>query len=164
MINGEMICVMVSINASRLVNASVERVWNVISDVDRDAEYWKGLISIKNIRKEENLVERIVKVGFMGKEGRQIIKLDPKKSIELSMTSGPLKGSRWMKLETFDDHDSKKTKVDVAWDFQFSGVPIFARAFVKSQIEEATGEALEKIARAAEGFSSESRVALTSSN
>src|SRR5487761_138814 len=141
---------MVSINANVEVNASIDRIWKIISDVDRDAEYWKGLNTVQSTRTTENVIERDVKVGFMGNEGHQIIKLNPKESIDLTMTKGPVKGSREIKLIPLGD---TRTKVDVAWDFQFSGVPIFARAFVKSQIEEATKEALEKIARAAEGRS-----------
>lgn len=142
---------MVSISSSLEVDASVDSVWKIVSDVDRDAEYWNGLSSIKNVRKEENLVERIVKVGFMGNEGHQIVKLKPKESIELSMTRGPLIGSRQLKLTTIND--GRKTKLEVAWDFRFSGVPIFARAFVKSQIEAATEEALDKIAWVADEIS-----------
>jgi ribosome-associated toxin RatA of RatAB toxin-antitoxin module len=139
---------MVSISASREVNTSADRVWDIVSDVDKDPEYWKGLSSVRNIRKEENLIEREVKVGFMGNEGRQIIKLNPKESIELTMTKGPLKGSRLIRLAPLDG--GNKTKVDVSWDFEFSRVPIFARGFVKSQIEGGTKEALEKIAHVAE--------------
>lgn len=154
---------MVSINASFEVSASVERVWEIVSDVDKDGEYWKGLSSIQNIRKEQNLIERIVKVGFMGSEGYQIVKLNPKESIDLTMTKGPLRGSRKMRLVSLED--GKKTKLDVVWDFRFSGVPIFARPFVKSQIEAATKEALEKIASIAERGSSNARkVGLVSSN
>ncbi len=154
---------MVSINASFEVSASVERVWEIVSDVDKDGEYWKGLSSIQNTRKEQNLIERIVKVGFMGSEGYQIVKLNPKESIDLTMTKGPLRGFRKMRLVSLED--GKKTKLDVVWDFRFSGVPIFARPFVKSQIEAATKEALEKIASIAErGSSKEGKVALASSN
>lgn len=152
---------MVSINANIEVNASVDKIWEIVSDVDRDSEYWKGLNSVQNTRKEENLVERDVKVGFMGSEGHQIIKLNPKKSIDLTMTKGPMKGSREIKLVPRGD---AKTKLQVSWDFQFSKVPIFARGFVKSQIENVTKEALEKIAMVAEGASRTQKVALVSSN
>lgn len=152
---------MVSINASVEVNASVEKIWDIISNVDRDSEYWKGLNSVQNTRREENLVERDVKVGFMGSEGHQIIRLNPKKSVDLTMTKGPMKGSREIRLVPLDD---AKTKLEVSWDFQFSKVPIFARGFVKSQIENVTKEALEKIAMVAEGTSRIQKVALASSN
>ena len=59
-----------------------------------------------------------------------------------------MKGSREIRLTSLDNGD--KTRVDVSWKFQFSGVPIFARAFVKSQLEGTTKEALERIANAAE--------------
>jgi ribosome-associated toxin RatA of RatAB toxin-antitoxin module len=152
---------MVSISANVEVNASVDRIWDIVSNVDSDSEYWKGLKSVQNTRREENLVERNVKVGFMGNEGHQIIKLNPKKSIDLTMTSGPMKGSREIRLVSIGD---KKTKLEVSWDFQFSKVPIFARGFVKSQIESVTKEALEKIAKVAEGSPSSKKVALASSN
>ena len=57
---------MVTINDIRDVDASRDVVWDIVSDVDRDPEYWSGLASIRNIRKEVNLVEREVVVGFMG--------------------------------------------------------------------------------------------------
>ncbi len=150
---------MVSIKASCDVDASADKVWEIVSDVDNDPKYWKGLSSVRNIRKEENLVERDVKVGFMGNEARQTVKLNPKVSIDITMTKGPMKGTRQMKLIQSDD---KKTKLLVEWDFQFSGVPIFARGFVKSQIENVTKEALEKIAGAAEGSPSPKAVLVTS--
>lgn len=137
-----------NIKASVEINARLDQVWRIVSDVDRDVEYWNGLNSIKNVRREENVVERIVSVGFMGKESYQTIKLSPKQSIELVMSKGPLKGSRLMELNYLKE--SGRTRLSVVWNFEFSGVPIFARPFVKSQLERTTTEALEKIALVAE--------------
>jgi hypothetical protein len=124
----------------------------VVSDVDRDTEYWDGMNSLHNIRKEGNIIERSVVVGFMGHTGLQRIELSPRSSIELTMTKGPMKGSRVMKLTPLDG--GKKARIDISRNFQFSGVPVFARAFVKSQIEGTTTEALKRIAKAAEEPSS----------
>lgn len=137
----------VSINQSIEMDAPQSKVWEIVSDVDNDPKYWSGMSEVKNAeRKGGNVIERVVKVGFMGHEGHQIIKLHPKESVELVMTKGPLKGSRNIKLIPIQD---RKTMVEVAWDFEFSGVPSFARAFVKSQLERVTDEALSKIAREA---------------
>ena len=46
---------MVTIAEVREVDASKDEVWDIVSDVDRDPEYWSGLTSIRNIRKEGNL-------------------------------------------------------------------------------------------------------------
>jgi ribosome-associated toxin RatA of RatAB toxin-antitoxin module len=138
---------MVRIAGVREVDASAEDVWDVVSDVDKDPEYWSGLASIRNIRKERNLVEREVVVGFMGRKGMQRIELVPKDSIQLTMIDGPLRGSREIKLTPLS---ARKTKIDISWDVQFSEIPVFAQGFVRSRLEEGTMEALDRIARAAQ--------------
>src|SRR2546428_4523414 len=60
---------MVTIAEVREVDASTDEVWDIVSDVDKDPEYWSGLTSIRNIRKDGNLIEREVVVGFMGRKG-----------------------------------------------------------------------------------------------
>jgi ribosome-associated toxin RatA of RatAB toxin-antitoxin module len=138
---------MVTIAEVREVHASVDEVWDIVSDVDRDPEYWSGLASIRNIRKEGNLTEREVVVGFMGRKGTQRIELVPKDTIQLTMIDGPLRGSREIKLVPLAP---RRTRVDVSWDIQFSAIPIFAQGFVRSRLEEGTREALDRIAKAAE--------------
>jgi ribosome-associated toxin RatA of RatAB toxin-antitoxin module len=138
---------MVTIDEVREVDASAEDVWDIVSDVDKDPEYWSGLASIRNTRKERNLIEREVVVGFMGRKGMQRIELVPKDSIQLTMIDGPLRGSREIKLTPLG---ARRTKIDVSWDIQFSEIPVFAQGFVRSRLEEGTKEALERIARAAQ--------------
>ncbi len=139
---------MVIIDEGREVDASSDEVWDIVSDVDRDPEYWSGLASIRNIRREGNLIEREVVVGFMGRKGTQRIELVPKESIRLAMIDGPLRGSREIELIKLG---GSKTKIRISWDIQFSEIPVFAQEFVRSRLEEGTREALDKIAKAAKG-------------
>jgi len=138
---------MVTIAEAREVDASVDDVWDIICDVDKDPEYWNGLTSIRNIRREGNLIEREVVVGFMGRKGTQRIELRPKKSIHLTMIDGPLRGSREITLVPLGE---RRTKIDVSWNIQFSATPDFAQGFVRSRLEEGTREALDRIAKAAQ--------------
>lgn len=138
---------MVTIAEAREVDASVDDVWDIICNVDKDPEYWNGLTSIRNIRREGNLIEREVVVGFMGRKGTQRIELRPKKSIHLTMTDGPLRGSREIKLVPLGE---RRTKIDVSWNIQFSAIPDFAQGFVRSRLEEGTREALDRIAKVAQ--------------
>ena len=138
---------MVSINKSRKIDASSDQVWKIVSNVDKDRDYWGGLSSIRNIRKEGNVIEREVVIGFMGRTGTQRITLHPKRSIELDLVSGPLRGSRLIRLVPVG---ANNTRVDVSWDIQFSEIPVFAQGFVRSRLEEITRKALENIAKAAE--------------
>jgi len=136
---------MATIAEVREVDALADEIWDIISNVDRDPEYWSGLTSIHNTRKEGNLIEREVVVGFMGRKGTQRIELFPKESIQLTMIDGPLRGSRVMKLVPLG---TMRTRIDVSWDIQFSAIPDFAQGFVRSRLEQGTREALDKIAKA----------------
>ena len=138
---------MTSIDEARDVDASLDQIWEIVSDVDRDPEYWSGLSSIRNIRKDGNLTEREVVVGFMGREGTQRIILNPKESVQMTLVTGPLRGSRAIKLSKLG---ARKTRIEVSWDIQFFEIPVFAQGFVRARLEEGTREALEKIAEAAE--------------
>ena len=138
---------MVTIAEAHEVDGSVDDVWDIICDVDKDPEYWNGLTSIRNIRREGNLIEREVVVGFMGRKGAQRIELRPKKSIHLTMIDGPLRGSREITLVPLGE---RRTKIDVSWNIQFSAIPDFAKGFVRSRLEEGTREALDRIAKAAQ--------------
>jgi len=138
---------MVTIVEIRDVDASADEVWDIVSDVDKDPEYWNGLASIRNTRREGNLIEREVVVVFMGRKGTQRIELVPKKLIQLTMIDGPLRGSREIRLVPLG---AKRTKIEVSWDIQFSAIPDFARGFVRSRLEDGTREALDRIAKAAQ--------------
>ena len=129
------------------MDASSDEVWDIVSDVDKDTEYWSGLTSIRNLRKEGNLIEREVVVGYMGRKGTQRIELVPNHSIQLTMIDGPLRGSREIKLIPLG---AKRTKIDVSWNIQFSAIPDFAQGLVRARLEESTREALDKIAKAAQ--------------
>ena len=93
------------------------------------------------------MIEREVVVGFMGNKGTQRLTLNPMDSILLEMISGPLRGSREIKLIPLG---TKRTRIDILWDIQFAEIPLFAQGFVLARIEEGTREALAKIARATE--------------
>ena len=138
---------MATIAEVRQVDASADEVWDIISDVDRDPEYWSGLTSIRNIRKEGALTEREVVVGFMGRRGMQRIELVPKKSIKLTMIDGPLIGSREIKLVPLG---ARRTKIDVSWDIQFSAIPVFCSRLCEIPPRRGTREALDRITKAAQ--------------
>jgi ribosome-associated toxin RatA of RatAB toxin-antitoxin module len=138
---------MVTIAEVREVEASADEIWDIVSDVDKDPEYWSGLTSIRNLLKVGNLIEREVVVGFMGRKGTQRIELVPNESIQLTMIDGPLIGSREIKLLSLG---ARRTRIDVSWDIRFSAIPVFAQGFVRARLEEGTREALDKIAKAAQ--------------
>ena len=55
---------MTNFHTSKKIDAPVSEVWKVLSDIDREPEFWHGTKSIKNISKSDNIVEREVVIAF----------------------------------------------------------------------------------------------------
>jgi carbon monoxide dehydrogenase subunit G len=136
---------MTEINASREISAALDRVWNIISDVDSEPRYWRDLHAVYNISRNGNVIEREVTVGFRNSKSRQIVELHPKRSIEVTLTEGPMTGNRIITLVQSGD---ETTRVSVSWDVRLSGIPLLFRGVVRERIAEGTEEALDRIARA----------------
>ena len=136
---------MTEINASKEIPAPLDRVWSIVSDVDSEPRYWRDLHSIYNISRTGNVIEREVTGGFRNLKGSQIVELHPKKSIEVTLTEGPMTGNRIITLVPSGDGT---TKINVSWDVKLSGVPLLFRGAVRERIAEGTAEVLDRIARA----------------
>lgn len=135
---------MTKISSSRKVPAPLDRVWEVIADVDSEPKYYPGLNSVRNISRTGNVIEREVTVGFRDSRGRQIVMLNPMRSVEIVMKEGVMTGTRTVTLTPVDGG----TMVDISWDIEVPGVPALFRGNVKNRISKGTEEALERIARA----------------
>jgi ribosome-associated toxin RatA of RatAB toxin-antitoxin module len=109
---------MVDIHISKDIEASQEKVWDIVSDVDREPEFWHGTKSIKNIKKDGNVVEREVVIAFRNSVCREVVTLDPKKSVNVKITDGPMKGTKNITIIAITDN---KTRVDVHWDTKIKG-------------------------------------------
>jgi len=140
---------MVTIEKSCEMLAKVERVWELISDVDKDPEYWGAIRDVKVLKKEGNTIEREAVVGprAFAHKSRQTIVLDPMKSIELTMTGEGMTGDRKVVLVPMGKNS---TRVDVSWHLEVRDVPGFVQNIVKGQISRATEEALKRFKREAE--------------
>lgn len=137
---------MATINASRKIFAPLDRVWDIVADVDNEPKYWHGTKTVKNISRTGNTIEREVTIAFKDSKCRQTVVLNPKRSIEITITEGPLKGTKVVTLSPSGD----RTKVDVIWDIKLAGFLGMFTGMVKKHIAEGTEEALERIAQAVE--------------
>jgi hypothetical protein len=140
------------INTSRQISAPLDRVWGIISNMDGEPRYWRGLNAVYNVSNKGNVIEREVTVGPRDLKGRQTVALYPKKSIELTLTEGPMISTRIITLiPSSSDNEIKTTtiRVNVSWDIKLSdNIPLLFRGIVRERIAEATEEALDRIASA----------------
>ncbi|MGB7935112.1 MAG: SRPBCC family protein [Nitrososphaeraceae archaeon] len=133
---------MANFHTSKKIHAPVSEVWKVLSDIDREPEFWHGIKSIKNISKSGNIVEREVVIAFKNSVCKETVTIVPMESITTDITEGPLKGK---KVVVINRDEEKASVVDVEWDIRLSGfMGIFSR-MVKKHILEGTNDALNRI-------------------
>jgi ribosome-associated toxin RatA of RatAB toxin-antitoxin module len=138
---------MITINASREMSAPIDRIWNIVADIDNEPKYWQGTKTVKNISKTDNKIEREVTIAFKNSKCRQTVLLNPKKSVEIMITEGPIKGTKIVLLNPLDNH---KTRIDVVWNIKLAGFLGVFTGMVKRHIAKGTDEALVRIAEAVE--------------
>lgn len=140
---------MVRIEKSCEILANVDRVWELLSDTDRDESHWGAIRDIKVLRREGNTIEREATVGprAFSQKSRQTLLFDPKKSIELTMIGEGMEGERRIVLVPLGKNS---TRVDVSWKLEVKGVPGFVQSIVGGQISKATEDALKKFKKEAE--------------
>jgi len=143
---------MIEIRKSQETPTSVEKVWQLIGDLEHEQKYWTALRNVKILNKKDSFTverEATIRRGPMGDaKSVQRLSLDPaKKTSTLTLIKGPLLGSRKIPLSSMDDE--KKTKIDVSWQFELKGIPGFAQGFVKDNISEETEKALTTISEEA---------------
>jgi ribosome-associated toxin RatA of RatAB toxin-antitoxin module len=135
---------MVLIHASRDIPASLDSVWNVIADIDREPEFWHGTKSIRNINKQGNTVEREVVLAFRNSVCREIVELDPKNSVNIKIMEGPIKGKKSITLTTIENNT---TRINVEWDIKVNGIFGIFTGMIKKHILKGTEEALDRISK-----------------
>ena len=141
------------IRASREISAPIDQVWNVVSNVDNETKYWSTFKAIKNINKTAinmtaNTTEREVTLaaGPLGETiTHQFVTVNSEQFVvQTNITEGPVTGTRLLTLNP--SSNTNATKIDVFWNVDLSGIPIFGRGFAKDGIMRTTEEALSNIA------------------
>lgn len=138
-----------TINKTRIVSAPINKVWNIISDVDKNSNYWP-IAGIKNINKTGNTIEREVLTPPNNNKAHQFITLNPEKSIIENQTQGAITGVKTITLSPVDSN-SNKTEINVLWNLDLSKIPIFGKVFAKDNIGKSVDEALNKIEKVLQG-------------
>ncbi|HVB12120.1 MAG TPA: SRPBCC family protein [Nitrososphaerales archaeon] len=130
------------------INASMDRVWEVISDLDNEAEYWWGTKEVRNISKDGNVLSREITQNFRNHKILQKVIITPKNEIETRYLKGLTEGVRFLKQENIGEN---KQKVTATWDVRFPGIYILLSYFIARHIRKGTSDALARIKQASEG-------------
>jgi len=128
------------------IDAPIDKVWSIISDIDNEPKFWKGTKSIRNITKEENKVIREITIAFRDQKCMQEVYITPKEKIEVKFTQGIIEGEKIIRLQRIES----KTRLEAVWDIKMTGVMGMFTGMIKNHIKNGTEQALEAIKREAE--------------
>jgi hypothetical protein len=129
------------------IDASRERVWEVISDLDNEPEYWWGTKEVKNISREGNVINRDIIQNFRNHRISQKVILRPKDEVETQYLKGLTEGKKLVRVETLGEG---RQKVIAEWDVHFPGIYVLMTYFISRHVRKGTVEALERIKKASE--------------
>ena len=132
---------MATIETSITINSPIDKIWDVISDIDNEPKYWKGTKQIRNISKDGNTIIREVTIAFKDSKCMQTVTLYPKEKIHAEFTDGILLGTKTLSLTPQGDN----TKLDAVWDIKLSGVMGMFTGMIKKHVKSGTEQALESI-------------------
>ena len=137
---------MATIETSIEINAPIDKVWDVISDLDAEPKFWKGTKETKIISRDGNLITREIVIAFRDSKCMQKITLEPKERIHAEFTKGIIKGSKTLILKTKNDG----SVLEANWDVKMGGLAGMFTGMIKKHIRSGTEQAIESIKKQAE--------------
>lgn len=132
---------MAIIETSIEINAPLEKVWDLVSDIDNEPKYWKGTKEVHNISKEGNVVNREIIIAFRDQKCTQEVTVYPRERIVALFTKGIISGSKTVELV----EQENQTRLDVKWDIKLTGLMGMFTGMVKKHIKDGTDLALKSI-------------------
>lgn len=136
------------IQESTTVNASVERVWPLLADLDGEPRFWKGVVSTRTLSRAGDVVDREVTLAFRASRQREKVYLHPPLRVVHEILDGPMRGTKVVAIEAHDDDPT--VRVRATWDVTLRGFLKLGSASVRRHIAEGTRNALQRIKEAAE--------------
>ena len=137
---------MTEINASVIINSNIDKIWDIISDINNEPEFWKGTKSIRNISQEGNTTKREITIAFKDKKCLQDVTLYPKEKVEAVFTKGIINGRKTVTIQQTDNG----CKHEANWDIKLSGMMGMFTGMIKKHIQSGTEQALIEIKREVE--------------
>ena len=137
---------MAEIKASVIINATVDKIWEIISDINNEPEFWKGTKSIRNISQKGNTTKREITIAFKDKKCLQDVTLYPKEKVEAIFTEGIINGRKTVSIHEIDNG----YELEAIWDIKLSGMMGMFTGMIKKHIQSGTEQALTEIKREVE--------------
>lgn len=136
------------IERSVTIHAPAERVWPLVSDLDREPELWKGTRAVHTLSARGDTVEREVTLAFRDRVQRERVTLTPTSRVVHEIVGGPMRGTKTVELA---EDGAGGTTLRAVWDVRLVGLLRLGSRPVSKHVGEGTQHALERIKEVAEG-------------
>lgn len=132
---------MATIEVEVEIDASQDKVWEIISDIDNEPKFWKGTKEVRNLSKEGNKVNREIIIAFRDQKCLQEVTLQPKEKIEAKFTKGIIQGEKIVSIIPKDEKVILKTM----WNVKLTGLMGMFTGMIKNHIKSGTEQAMQSI-------------------
>ena len=140
--NAELLfCSMASIEVETEINATPEKVWEIVSDIDNEPKFWKGTKEVRNLEKDVNRIKREITIAFRDQKCMQEVTLEPKERIRAKFTKGIIDGEKVVSVFQRDE----KTILQTVWDIRLTGMMGMFTGMIKKHIKSGTEQAMQSI-------------------
>jgi hypothetical protein len=130
------------------INATTNRVWEVISDIDDEPKYWWGTREVRNISKEGNVVNREIYQNFGNHAILQKVTLKHPQEIEIQYLKGIMQGVKYLKINSIGN---EKLELTADWNIRFTGIYRLISPTISGHVKKGTIDALSRIKDVSEG-------------
>jgi len=137
---------MATIEVKVQINAPSEKVWEVVSDIDNEPKFWKGTKEVRNISKNENVINREITIAFRDQKCMQEVTLEPKKRIHAKFIKGIINGEKIVSLIS----EGETTTLQTMWDVKLTGMMGMFTGMIKKHIKSGTEQAMNSIKKEVE--------------
>ena len=132
---------MASIEVETEINATPDKVWEIVSDIDNEPKFWKGTKEVRNLEKQGNTVKREITIAFRDQKCMQEVTLEPKERIRAKFTKGIIDGEKIVSVIQREE----KTILRTVWDIKLTGMMGMFTGMIKKHIKSGTEQAMQSI-------------------
>ena len=132
---------MATIEVEIEIDSTIDKVWEVVSDIDNEPKFWKGTKEVKNISKEGNTINREITIAFRDQKCLQQVEIHPKEKIVARFTKGIIVGEKIISITS----KGEKTILSTYWDIKLTGMMGMFTNMIKKHIKSGTEQAMQSI-------------------
>jgi hypothetical protein len=123
-----------------MINATPSEVWKVVSEIDNDSQFWKGIAKVRNTSKNGNVLNREIILKNSDKCSQKII-LFPMEGIHIKWTKDTINGIKDIMITPM----GSQTLLRVEMNYKVSGIESLLPRYVSEELLDEAELALQLI-------------------